>query len=84
MPAMADIIFTVGGVIFAVALLPSVFGENKPAWKTSLITAVVLTVYAITFATIGFVFSATMNTITAIMWFVLFAQVKFGGLAESG
>lgn len=63
-----DIVFTVGAGLFIVALLPSVFSKNKPDIKTSLLTATILTVFSMTYATLSLYFSAVVTMATAALW----------------
>lgn len=69
-----DIVLTIGSALFSVALLPSVFGKNKPAWSSSLLTGSVLGVFAVVYATLGLWFSFGSTLVTASLWFVLLAQ----------
>mgnify|MGYP001559148886 FL=1 len=63
-----DMVFTVGAIFFIVALLPSVFSENKPDIKTSSLTAVILTCFSVTYFTLHLYFSAVVTLATAILW----------------
>jgi hypothetical protein len=71
-----DWVFTVGNIIFAVALLPSVFGKNKPEVTTSLMTGVVLLIYSFTQFTLSLWFSSFTTLITACIWLLLAFQKK--------
>ena len=70
-----DIILGVGGFIFSISLLPSIFGEGKPEMLTSLLTATVLTVFAITYFSLKLRLAALSTILTAICWWVLLVQV---------
>lgn len=72
--SLPDAIFAVGSVLFALALIPSLRSADKPALKTSLLTACVLAVYTVTFACIGLWFAAATDGIVTVMWFTLFCQ----------
>jgi hypothetical protein len=63
-----DMVFTVGSLVFIIALLPSVFSKNKPDIRTSTGTAVILTVFAATYYSLGLYFSAVVTALTAIVW----------------
>ncbi len=80
--AWQDVVFTVGSLIFSVALVPSVLSKDKPALSTSLSTGVVLAVYAFTFTTLNLWFSTISVSITCIMWLTLafqkYKQIKVG------
>tara|TARA_Y100000310_G_C20559612_1_gene752358 strand:+ start:752 stop:937 length:186 start_codon:yes stop_codon:yes gene_type:complete len=41
-----DIVLTIGAWIFSIALLPSVFGKDKPALSSSVMTAPVLYLFS--------------------------------------
>ena len=69
-----DMVIAIGSWIFIVALLPSIFSQNKPDVKTSIMTAVVLTVYGFVFFTLGLIFSAISGMGTAVCWWILFIQ----------
>ena len=69
-----DIVLSIGQWIFVIALLPSVFGKDKPAFSSSLITGAVLAVFAFTFATLSLWVSAFSTSLVSITWFVLAAQ----------
>lgn len=69
-----DAVLTVGSLVFMLALLPSVVGEDKPAAWTSLITAAVLYVFAGVDMTIGLTFTALTTACTASLWTTLLIQ----------
>lgn len=70
-----DAIFTVGGLVFAAALLPSLLGPDKPAWSTSFATGVFLCMFGVAYVSLDLFFAATVNVLEAIMWLALGAQV---------
>lgn len=72
--AWQDIIIAIGQWVFLLALLPSIFGKDKPALATSILTGVVLAVFAVTFATLSFWTSAISSIIVSGAWFMLAAQ----------
>ena len=69
-----DIVLSVAQVIFAGALLPSVFGKDKPALTTSLVTGSLLIVLVFTFYTLELWFSAGSTAFLSAVWFVLALQ----------
>ena len=69
-----DIVMAIGGFGFALALLPSVLYEDKPAKSTCAMTGVILTSYVVAMATLGLFFSSMATGITATMWWVLLYQ----------
>jgi hypothetical protein len=79
-----DLVFSIGGIIFALALLPSLFGEHKPSYITSSITSSVLSIFAITYADLGFEYSAIVTFITAGLWLILtYQSLKKEGLWQN-
>lgn len=69
-----DIIFTTGSLIFAIALLPSILGPDKPAVSSSVMTGSVLYVFSATYFSLGLVFAAFSVLSTAILWTILAVQ----------
>jgi hypothetical protein len=72
---IADQVFAIGSTLMIFFLLPTVFGDNKPEVWTSLPTAVVLTVFAYTYATLNLWRAASMTLLTSILWYDLAFQV---------
>lgn len=69
-----DAVIGAGQLIFALALLPSVLGDEKPAPATSLVTAFVLSLFVPTFWSLGLVWAAGCGTIAAVLWWALLVQ----------
>lgn len=69
-----DILIMVGGFVFVIALLPSVFSKGKPAKSTCFMTAAVLSSYVGAFVTLGLFLSAFSTGLTALTWWVLLFQ----------
>ncbi len=69
-----DLIFTVGSIIFAIALLPSILGPHKPALASSAMTGTVLYIFSATYITLDLIFSAFAVLTTALMWTILAVQ----------
>lgn len=70
-----DIILTAGSVIFLIALFPSLLNKKaKPAILTSLLTGLVLLVYAVVYASLSLWFSVITTVATAALWFTLATQ----------
>jgi len=61
----------VGGFAFAIALLPSVITKVKMPLVTPLLTASVLTLFAVIYATLGLWLGCVANGITASLWWYL-------------
>jgi uncharacterized membrane protein len=66
-----DMLISIGQYIFIIALLPSVLGEDKPALSSSIMTGAILTMFAITYFTLGFWSSTFSSGFLAGMWFYL-------------
>ncbi|HEY4473962.1 MAG TPA: hypothetical protein VI957_02275 [Candidatus Paceibacterota bacterium] len=69
--AWQDIILSVGQYIFVIALLPSVFGGDKPALSSSLLTGFVLAIFSAVYASLDLWSSTIASAIVATTWFVL-------------
>jgi len=69
-----DIVFSVGSWIFIIALLPSLFGKDKPPISTSLLTGSVLLIYALTYVSLDFWLSVASTGLLAIAWLTLGIQ----------
>lgn len=71
-----DYILSFGSILFVIALIPSIRAKDKPALSTSLMTAVVLTVFALTYLSLKFWFATFSTSLTAVCWYIL-AWQKF-------
>jgi hypothetical protein len=71
-----DLIFSLGGIIFMVALIPSLVSENKPNYKTSILTSIVLYTFSITYISLDLTYSSIVSFITATLWLILFYQSR--------
>ncbi|MFP4616740.1 MAG: hypothetical protein ACLFNR_01085 [Candidatus Paceibacterota bacterium] len=69
-----DIVLSVGQWVFILALLPSIFSSEKPAILTSLITGLVLAVFAFTFYTLELLASAVSTACVSLTWAILVFQ----------
>lgn len=69
-----DVIIAVGGVFFAISLIPSLVSNDKPALKTSVMTAGILSVMVFTYASLGLWLSTIMNIIMCSLWATLAIQ----------
>jgi 4-hydroxybenzoate polyprenyltransferase len=59
---------------FAVALLPTLFGDRKPEVITALMTAILAAVVALTLFTIPLFWAAIATGSTSVIWFIITAQ----------
>lgn len=66
-----DFVFTIGAWIFIVALLPAIFGHNKPPASTSFTNSLVLLSFAIAYFTIELWLSAASAALLALAWLFL-------------
>lgn len=69
-----DIVFTVGNLIFAAALFPSIISKDKPSLYTSVPTGIVLFSFFIAFYTLSLTYSAILTLINSILWSILAVQ----------
>lgn len=69
-----DVVLSSGFVLFSVALVPSVLGKDKPALATSILTAFVLAVDTIVFATLSLWVSAAGSFLNFVLWSILGVQ----------
>lgn len=69
-----DFVYAVGNVIFALALIPSIRSNDKPAIYTSGITATTLIVFSVTAITLELYLTAFVTVVGALMWTVLVYQ----------
>lgn len=70
-----DLLFAVGSIVFAIALVPSIRSADKPALSTSLLTGGVLATYVVAFATLNLWYAAATDAVCVAAWFVLAWQV---------
>lgn len=69
--AWQDIVLSLGGYIFIIALIPSVLSSDKPALSSSLLTGAILGVFAVVYATLDLWSSAISTSLLALTWLVL-------------
>lgn len=69
-----DLVLLIGNIIYCIALIPSIFGPNKPSKWTSLMNAVTLTAFTVTYVSLSFMYASIAVAISALGWWVLFAQ----------
>jgi hypothetical protein len=63
-----DIVFTVGSIMFTIALIPAILEKKYPPRSTCFITGVMLVLYSITDLTLGLWFSTISGIVSAIIW----------------
>lgn len=69
-----DWVFSFGNIFLFIALIPSIRSEQKPALGTSIPTALVLTSFAISFASLSLWFGAVTVALAACGWYILAFQ----------
>ena len=69
-----DAILMVGNLVFFVALIPSIMGNDKPAKWTSFSTALMLTIFSITYFTLSLTYAMYATALTSVGWWVLYFQ----------
>lgn len=72
--AWQDFVIALGQLMLGVALLPAVFGKQKPPISTCLLTGFWLSVFAVCFASLSLIGSAVNVTIAAALWFTMGVQ----------
>ncbi|MFO0781294.1 MAG: hypothetical protein U0524_00170 [Candidatus Saccharimonadales bacterium] len=72
-----DYVLAVGAFFFSIALIPSLRGSQKPAVLTSVLTAITLAIFAVTFVTLDLWLSAIAEAIGVLCWGALAAQVMY-------
>lgn len=80
--AWQDIIIAAGQWVFLLALLPSIFGKDKPALATSIATSGVLAVLAFTYSTLSLWVSTISGILVSVAWFILAVQKHKMGKQE--
>lgn len=69
-----DLVIAIGSGLFVVALLPTVFSDEKPAWSTSAMTGSILYVFAFTYYTLGLKLGAITAALSAVVWTIILVQ----------
>ncbi len=69
-----DFVFSIGSWIFVISLIPTIRESQKPALATSLVTAIVLVFFAISYLSLGLWMSAVAVFATDIGWSILAYQ----------
>lgn len=69
-----EIILTAGQIVFILALLPSIFGKDKPEIWTSIITGTVAFSISITYLTLSLPTAAISAFLNFVAWGILAIQ----------
>jgi len=71
-----DLVISFACFGFAIALIPSIRGRDKPAKSSCAITAGLLTAIAVCFATLGLWISFASEITAIVAWTILFFQKR--------
>lgn len=71
-----DIVLATSTFVFNLALLPSVFGKHKPAFKTCLLTSLFLSANVTVYFSLHLWYAAVMASVNLLLWATLLAQVS--------
>jgi len=74
MHSWQDIVLAIGSIVFAIALIPSLTSEHKPALWTSILNFGVLVVFVVTYASLSLWYATFFTSLTALLWGVLALQ----------
>lgn len=69
-----DWVFSIGQIIFVIALIPTIKGKDKPALSTSLITGAILLAFAFSYMALSLLFSTVTSIVMSLSWFILAYQ----------
>ena len=71
-----DIVIMIACFGFGIALIPSIKGKHKPARSSCILTSVLLTAIAISFATLGLWLSFIAEITAIVAWLILLFQKR--------
>ena len=69
-----DQVFAIGSVVLIIALFPAITGSLRTPRPAAALTALVLAVYAINYATMAYPLSATFVGVQALLWLLVCAR----------
>ena len=69
-----DFVFMFGNIVFFLALIPSIMSEDKPSKWTSLSTAIVMTIFVVTYYSLSLMYATVTGSFSALAWWVLYFQ----------
>lgn len=69
-----DLAISVAQIVFIMALVPAIIGNEKPPFITSLATGVALLIITASYVSLGLWFSALMCGLATTGWFILAYQ----------
>jgi len=73
---ICDLVFMIGGFIFAPSLIFSIKNKVKMPAKTSLPTAIVLTAFIGCYILLGLYLAVISTVLTAACWYILYFRRK--------
>lgn len=73
-----DIVFFLGQLGFAIAILPALFSDEKPPLSTTVMTFLILACFIPANASLGLYLAAGMDVFTTVAWGILTFQKLFG------
>lgn len=74
--AWQQFVFAGGAIWLAIALWPSIRSQNKPDIKTSVLTAIWLTLYLVVYITLQFWFAMVFEIFCVVGWWILVWQMR--------
>ena len=69
-----DWVFSVGQIIFLIALIPTLKGKDKPAILTSIITSLILSIFVFTYFSLKLWFTTASSIAMTAAWATLAIQ----------
>jgi hypothetical protein len=63
-----DIVFSIGSIVFTIALIPAIIEKRYPPKSTCIMTGFMVGIYAATDLTLHLWFSAITSAISALLW----------------
>jgi hypothetical protein len=63
-----DIVFSLGSIVFTIALIPAILKKKYPPVSTCISTGLMIGIYAVTDFTLELWFSALTSAISASLW----------------
>lgn len=73
-----DFVFSIGSIVFCIALMPTILGKAKPPLLTAAPIALVLFIFALTYASLNLWFASTTTLLTSVLWTIVATQVVLG------
>lgn len=69
-----DLVIASVSIAFAIALIPTLVGENKPAVSTGLLTSIGLAVFVAIYVSLGLWLSAVTSLVSSALWTAITVQ----------